>query len=84
VLVHEAAHDGQRRLIADGPSATRVGARRDLPAGAALPKQLLDERRAAPKEGRESAWRAEALIIGARNLLSQVRGVGLQAPKPKG
>jgi hypothetical protein len=73
VLLHEAAHDGLRGLIAEGPSAPGVGARRDLPGGAAPPKQLLDERLADPKDGRESPLRAEPLIIGTENFLSQVK-----------
>jgi len=55
LLVHEAAYTGQRHLIADGASATRVGARPNLPAGAAPPKQLLDEGLADPKEGGNDA-----------------------------
>jgi hypothetical protein len=82
--LNEAAHDGLRRLIAEGPSATRVGARRNIPAGAAPPKQLLDERLADSKEGRESALRAESRIIGTKNLLSKVKGVGFHAHKHKG
>jgi hypothetical protein len=82
--LNEAAHDGLRRLIAEGPAATRVGARRDIPAGTAPPKQLLDERLADSKEGREGALRAESLIIGAENLLSEVKGVGFHAYQHKG
>jgi hypothetical protein len=77
--VHEAAHDSQRRLMADGPSATRVGARRDIPTGTVPPKPLLDQRLTDPKEGRDRALRAESLIIGAENLLSQVKGIGFHA-----
>jgi hypothetical protein len=73
LLVHEAAHDGQRRFIAEGVSATRVGARRDLPSGPAPPKQFLDEGFADPAEGCEDTLRAEPLIIGAENLLSKVK-----------
>jgi hypothetical protein len=82
--MHAAAHASQRRLMADGPSATRVGARRDLPARAAPPKPLLDERLTDPKEGRESALRAKSLIIGAENLLSKVKSVGFHARQHKG
>ncbi len=82
--MHEAAHNGQRRLIADGPSATSMRARRDIPAGTAPPKQFLDKRLADPKEGRERALRAESLIIGAENLLSQVKGIGFHAHQHKG
>jgi hypothetical protein len=82
--LNEAAHDGQRRRIADGTSATSVGAWRDIPGGVAPPKQLLDERLADPKEGRDSALRAEPLIIGAENLLSKVKGVGFHAHKHTG
>ena len=82
--MNEAAHDGQRRLIAEGTAATSVGARRDIPPAAAPPKQLLDERLADPKEGRDSALRAEPLIIGAENLLSKVKGVGFHAHKHTG
>jgi hypothetical protein len=53
--LHEAAHDGQRLLMADRPSATSVRARRDIPAGAAPPNQFLDKRLADPKEGRQRA-----------------------------
>jgi hypothetical protein len=84
LLLHEAAHDGQRRLIAEGTSATSVGARRDIPGGAALPKQLLDERLADPKEGCDGALRAKPLIIGAENLLSKVMRIGFHAHKHKG
>jgi hypothetical protein len=84
LLVHKAAHDGQRCLIVEGPSATSMGARRDIPGGTAPPKQLLDERLADPKEGRDGALRAEPLIIGAENLLSQVKGVGFHAHKHTG
>jgi len=83
LLVHKAAHDGQRRLIAEGPSATRVGARRDVPGGPVPPKQLLDERLADPKEGGNGALRAEPLIVGTENLLSKVQGVGFHAYKHK-
>jgi hypothetical protein len=83
LLLNEAAYDGPRRLIAEGTSATRGGVRRDIPGGAAPPKQLLDERLADPKEGRDGVLRAEPLIIGAENLLSQVKGVGFHAYKHK-
>jgi hypothetical protein len=82
--MNEVAHDGQRCLIADGTSATRVGARRNIARGAAAPKQLLDERLADPKEGCEGTLRAEPLIIGAENLLSQVKRVGFHTHKHKG
>jgi hypothetical protein len=55
LLVYEAAYDGQRRLIAEGTSASSVGTRLDSPAGAAPPKQLLDERLAHAKEGGDGA-----------------------------
>jgi imidazolonepropionase-like amidohydrolase len=84
LLVHEAAHDGQRCLVADGTPAARVGTRRDLPGGAAPPKQFLDERLAHPKEGCEGTLRAEPLIIGAENLLPKVKRVGFHAHKHKG
>jgi hypothetical protein len=84
LLVHEAAHNDSRRLIADGPSATRVGTRRDIPAGTAPPQQLLDKRLADAKEGRDRVLRAESLIMGAENLLPQIKGVGFHAHQPKG
>jgi hypothetical protein len=62
--------------VADGAPTTRVGVRRDIPAGAAPPKQFLDKRLAHPKEGRDGPLRAKPLITGAENLLSQVQGVG--------
>jgi hypothetical protein len=80
LLVHEGAYTGQRRLIADGTPATRMAARRDIPGGTVPPKQLLDERLADPKEGRDGALRPEPLIIGAKNLLPKVKGVSFQAP----
>ncbi len=79
--MNEAAYTGQRRLIADGASATRMAARRDIAGGTAPPKRLLDERLADPKEGCDGALRAEPLIIGAKNLLPKVKGVGVHAPK---
>jgi hypothetical protein len=82
--LHGAAYDGQRHLIAESTSATRVGARRDLPGGAGPPKPLFDERLADPNEGREGTWRAEPLRIGAAKLLSKVKKVGLQTHKQKG
>ena len=82
--MNEAAHNSQRRRIADGPSATRVGAWRDIPASAAPPKQLLDERLTDPKEGRERALRPKSLSIGPENLLSKVKRVGFHARKHKG
>jgi hypothetical protein len=82
--LHEATHNGQCCLVADGTPATRVGARRDITGGAAPPKQFLDERLADPKEGREGTLRAEPLIIGAQNLLSKVKRVGVHAHKHKG
>jgi hypothetical protein len=60
-----------------------VGARRNIPGGAAPPKQFLDERLTDAKEGREGTLRAERLIIGAENLLSQVKGVGCHTHKSK-
>jgi hypothetical protein len=84
LLVHKAAHDGQRRLIAEGPAATSVGARRDSSGGTAPSQQLLDERLAHPKEGGNGALRAEPLIIGAENLLSKVKRVGFHVHKHKG
>jgi hypothetical protein len=84
LLAHEVAYDGQRRLITEGPAAACVGARRDSPSGTAPPQQLLDERLADPKEGRNGALRAELLVIGAENLLSQVKGVGFHATSIKG
>jgi hypothetical protein len=83
-LGHEAAPNGQRRLLAEGPAAPRVRARRESPAGPAPPQPCLAQRLADPTEGRERAWRAAARIRGAENLRSQVKGVGLQAPSPKG
>jgi hypothetical protein len=82
--LHEVAHDGLRGLIADGPSAPSVGAWRDIPGGAPPPKQLLDERLADPKEGREGPLRAEPMIIGTENFLSHVKRVGFHAHKHKG
>jgi hypothetical protein len=79
--LNEAAYTGQRRLIADGTSATRMAARRDIAGGTAPPQQLRDERLADPKESRDGALRAEPLIIGAKNLLPKVKGVGFHAPK---
>ena len=81
LLLKAVGYEGQRRLSAEGASATSVGTGRDLPGGAAPPKQLLDERRANPNEGREGALRAEPLLIGAENLLSQVKGKGFHAYK---
>jgi hypothetical protein len=81
--LHEAAYDGQRHLIAESTSATRVGARRDLPGGAGPPKPLFDERLADPNKGREGTWRAEPLIIGAAKLLSKVKRVDFHAHKHK-
>jgi hypothetical protein len=70
--------------MTEGPSATSVGARRAIPAGAAPPKQLRDERLADADEGRERALRAESLIIGTENLLSKIKGRGLHAHQHKG
>jgi hypothetical protein len=84
LLVNKAAHDGQRRLIAEGPSATSVRTWRNIPGGTAPPKQFLDKRLAHPKEVCEGTLRAEPLIIGAENLLSQVKGVGFHTHKHKG
>jgi hypothetical protein len=61
-----------------------VGARRNIAGGAAPPKPLLDERLPHPTEGCEGTLRAEQLIIGAENLLSQVKGVGFHTHKHKG
>ena len=82
--MNEAAHDGLRDLVADGPSAPSVGAWRDTPGGAAPPKQLFNKRLADPKEGCEGTLRAEPLIIGTENFLSKVKRVGFHARKHTG
>jgi hypothetical protein len=82
--LHEAAHEGKRRLIADGTPAASVGARRDIPGGATPPKELLDERLADPQEGSDGALGAEPLITGAENLRSEVKGVGFHTRKHNG
>ncbi len=82
MLLHEAAHEGTRRLIADGTPATSVWTRCEVAGGAVPPEECLDERLAHPKEGGEGPWRAEPLLTGAEKLLSQVQGVGFHALKP--
>lgn len=79
--MHEAADDGQRRLIAEGTSAPRMGTWGDVPRAAVPPQKFLDERLTDPEEGRDGALRAEPLIISAKNLLSKVKGIGFHAHK---
>jgi len=43
LLVYEAADDGQRRLIAEGSSATRMGTWGDVASAAVPPQKFLDE-----------------------------------------
>jgi hypothetical protein len=72
----EAAHEGTRRLIAEGTPATGVGTWCDAPSAAVPLQKFLDERLADPKEGGEGPLRAEPLITGAENLLSKVERIG--------
>src|SRR5687768_3413985 len=56
-----------------------MGARGDIPGRPAPSEELLDEGQTDPKEGSHGALRAEPLITGAENLLSQVKGVCFHA-----
>jgi hypothetical protein len=79
VLLDEAAHEGKRRLIAEGMSATSVGTRCDVSSGAVPPQEFLNERLANPKKGGKGTLRAESLITGAENLLSKVKRISFHA-----
>jgi hypothetical protein len=58
-----------------------MGAGADGPSGSALPEQLLDKGETDTKTGGNGPLGAKPLIPGAENLLSQVKGIGFQAPQ---
>jgi hypothetical protein len=70
--MHEMAHLGQCRLIAARSAATRMRTGGDISGRSAPPEQLLNTGETDPKEGSNGALRAESLIRGPEDLLSEV------------
>jgi len=56
-------------------------ARGNVPSHAVTPQQLFDKGLTDPKEGRDTALRAQVLITGPQDVLSEVEGVGSHARK---
>ncbi len=73
--MHETAHLGQRCLITACPAATRMSTGGDISSRSAPSEELFNEGETDPKEGGNGALRAEPLIAGAEDLLSEVKGV---------
>jgi hypothetical protein len=56
-----------------------VGPRRNRASGAASLQQFLDKRAADPKQGCQGTLGAEVCVIGTKDFLTTIEGVGLHA-----
>jgi len=79
VFSDQPAQEAKGGLITARVSAARMGARRDVSAGAAPPQELLDKRLTDAKQGGDGPLRAEPLVTGAEDLCSQVNRIRFHA-----